>query len=142
MSRNLESGKISFKMLKAFFWFTDIGFIAYWAITALHIIPSDLLFKDYNNPLMVQWNWSFIFLDLLISATGITSLIYSIKKQKKWLVFALISLVLTFCSGLQAIGYWAIGLEFDIQWWIPNLYLLVYPCFFIFPIIRELEETK
>lgn len=135
---NSEQDVRFLRTLKGFFWFTDIGFILYWTITAIHVIPPEFLFKDYNNPLLVQWNWSFIFLDLLISATGIASLILSIKKDGRWLVLAFISLILTFCSGLQAIGYWVIGLEFDAQWWIPNLYLLLYPCFFLPAIIRKL----
>ena len=36
-----------------------------------------------------------------------------------------------FCSGLQALAFWTIRLDFDMSWWIPNLYLLVYPCFFL-----------
>jgi len=125
--------------LRIFFWITDLGFILYWTITALHLIPEEFLFKDYNNPLLVQWNWSFIFLDLLISFTGIISLLLP-KNNKRWLVFALISLVLTSTSGLQAIGYWLVGWEFDWQWWLPNLYLLLYPFFFFKSIIVELEK--
>ncbi|MBA9008917.1 DUF5360 family protein [Clostridium saccharobutylicum] len=47
------------KKLKVLFLFTDIGFIIYWLITALHLIPINLAFKDYNNPILVDWNWSF-----------------------------------------------------------------------------------
>ncbi|MGE7941822.1 DUF5360 family protein [Lysinibacillus xylanilyticus] len=45
--------------------------------------------------------------------------------------FALLSLALTFCSGLQAIAFWTIKLDFDFMWWIPNLFLLLYPLYFI-----------
>ena len=47
------------KTLKPFFWFTDIAFIVYWLITALHLIPPEFLFQDYTNPILRAWNWSF-----------------------------------------------------------------------------------
>ncbi len=61
--------------LKTFFWITDIGFILYWLITLLQVIPEELLFKDYDNPILQAWNWSFLPLDLAISATGLASLL-------------------------------------------------------------------
>lgn len=120
------------KCLKPFFLITDIGFIIYWIITLLHIIPQEYLFKDYSNPIMIAWNWSFLPLDMAISFTGLSSLFLFRKQNIKWKSLALISLILTFCSGLQAISFWAINSDFDISWWIPNLYLLIYPVFFIF----------
>ncbi|PEL86060.1 hypothetical protein CN626_26355 [Bacillus wiedmannii] len=57
---------------------------------------------------------------------------YLHSKQKHiWSHLAFVSLILTFCSGIQALAFWTICLDFDISWWIPNLYLLVYPCFFL-----------
>ncbi|MGI6187453.1 MAG: DUF5360 family protein, partial [Brevibacillus sp.] len=50
---------------------------------------------------------------------------------------ALISLVLTSCSGLQAISFWLFKGDFDPVWWIPNLYLLIYPLFFLPRFFRE-----
>ena len=94
------------RTLKVFFLITDLGFIAYWLITALHIIPDIYLFKDYHNSLLIAWNWSFLPLDLCISATGLTSVyLYQLKNQH-WRPIALISLVLTVCSGLQALTFW------------------------------------
>ncbi|WP_340020907.1 YvaD family protein [Paenibacillus sp. FSL K6-1096] len=119
------------KLLKPFFLVTDIGFILYWIITYFHIIPESMAFKDYNNPIMVHWNWSFFPLDILISITGLSSLYLYRKQLPSWRAWALISLVLTFCSGLQAIAFWAFAHDFDIYWWGFNLYLLVYPLFFL-----------
>lgn len=119
------------KSLKIFFLITDIGFIIYWWITLLHLIPAEYLFKDYTNPLIVAWNWSFLPLDLLISASGLSSLYLYKKNNPNWQPLVLISLVLTFCSGFQAIVFWLIRLDFDIAWWLPNLYLLIYPWFFL-----------
>jgi hypothetical protein len=117
--------------LKYFFLVVDIGFIAYWLITLLGVIPNEYLFKDYENPILVAWNWSFLPLDLFISATGLTSLWLWKKDNNNWKSLTLISLVLTFCSGLQAIAFWTLRSDFDISWWIPNLFLLIYPLFFI-----------
>ena len=117
--------------LKYFFLVVDIGFIAYWLITLLGVIPNEYLFKDYENPILVAWNWSFLPLDLFISATGLTSLWLWKKDNNNWKSLALISLVLTLCSGLQAIAFWTLRSDFYISWWIPNLFLLIYPLFFI-----------
>ncbi|MBB6446819.1 DUF5360 family protein [Bacillus benzoevorans] len=119
------------KYLKPFFLVTDIGFILYWFVTYFHLIPASWAFKDYNNPIMVTWNWSFFPLDMLISITGLTSLYFYQKSKQTWKTFALISLVLTFCSGLQAIAFWLFSGDFDITWWSVNLYLLLYPLFFL-----------
>jgi len=67
----------------------------------------------------------------LFSATGFISLYHFKVKNEKWRAFALLSLALTFCSGLQAIAFWIIKLDFDLMWWIPNLFLLLYPLYFI-----------
>ncbi|WP_044641180.1 YvaD family protein [Risungbinella massiliensis] len=127
------------KSLKYFFIITDVGFVLYWLITFFHLIPAEYLFKDYHDPILVAWNWSFLPLDLLISLTGFISLYFYSKQNNRWTSYALISLVLTFCSGLQAIVFWAFRLDFDWTWWLFNLYLLVYPCFYMKPVMRQLH---
>ena len=124
------------KNLKYFLLINDIGFIVYWLITILHIIPEAYLFKDYNDTIMVAWNWSFFPLDMCISFSGISSVILYKRKNPLWSRIALISLVLTFCSGLQAVSFWFLRSDFDIVWWISNLYLLVYPFFFVRKLIK------
>ena len=119
------------KRLKYYFLVVDIGFIAYWLITLLGIIPNEYLFKDYDNPILAAWNWSFLPLDLLISATGLSSLWLWRSGSDNWRALALISLVLTACSGLQAVAFWILRSDFDPAWWLPNLFLLIYPLFFI-----------
>ncbi|WP_372369472.1 DUF5360 family protein [Candidatus Uabimicrobium sp. HlEnr_7] len=128
------------KKLKNYFLVVDIGFIVYWLITLLELIPGEYLFQDYSNPILVAWNWSFLPLDLFISGTGLSSIYFWKKNNSKWVPLALISLVLTFCSGLQAIAFWVIRAEFDIFWWMPNLFLLFYPLFFIKPILAKTQE--
>jgi len=119
------------RTLKYFFWVVDIGFILYWSITLLEFIPIEYLFKDYDNPILSAWNWSFLPLDLAISATGIGSIVLWQRGVEQWVPLALISLVLTSCSGLQAIAFWVIRGDFDPSWWLPNLFLLIYPLFFM-----------
>jgi hypothetical protein len=119
------------KYLKPFFLVTDIGFIVYWFITFFHLIPESVAFKDYDNPIIIAWNWSFFPLDIFISITGLYSIYQYNKNNPAWMNYALISLVLTFCSGLQAIAFWAFSKNFYIIWWAINLYLMIYPLFFI-----------
>ncbi len=123
--------------LKYYFLVVDIGFILYWLITLLGVIPNEYLFKDYNNPILVAWNWSFLPLDLFISGSGLTSMYLWHRDIKSWNPLALICLVLTSCSGLQAIAFWVLRNDFDPSWWIPNLFLLVYPLFFIPSFVRS-----
>ena len=117
--------------LKPFFLVVDIGFLLYWAITAFALIPATYLFQDYTNPILVAWNWSFLPLDLFVSATGLSSVYFHSRSRIVWRQLALLSLVLTFCSGLQAIAFWAFRCEFDLFWWAPNLFLMIYPLFFL-----------
>ena len=117
--------------LKPFFLVVDLGFILYWTVTLLRLIPEAYLFKDYEDPILVAWNWSFLPLDLFVSATGLGSLVLLRQGDPAWRSFALISLVLTFCSGLQALAFWTLRADFDPVWWLPNGFLLLYPLFFI-----------
>ncbi|MFP6781496.1 MAG: DUF5360 family protein [Gammaproteobacteria bacterium] len=119
------------KGLKYYFLLVDIGFIAYWGITLSGAIPDALLFKDYADPIMVAWDWSFLPLDLLISVTGLTSLFLWNTGSSNWSPFASVSLSLTSCSALQAIAFWTIRQDFDLSWWLPNLFLLIYPLSYI-----------
>jgi len=136
----VKRGKNKMKILKNFFLVTDIGFVVYWFITLFHLIPEELLFKDYTNPILVSWNWSFLPLDLFISLTGFLSLYLYYRRNILWKKLSLISLVFTFCSGLQAISFWAIRYDFDLLWWIFNLYLLIYPIFFIKRLLADILE--
>ena len=127
--------------LKPFFLVVDIGFIFYWTVTLLQLIPDAYLFRDYDNPILVAWNWSFLPLDLLISATGLGSLYLRGRGNPVWRSVALISLVLIFCSGLQALAFWSFRLDFNLLWWLFNGFLLVYPLFFI-PAFLRVEASR
>ncbi len=119
------------RALKLLLLLTDWGFILYWGITALAglgaiNLPSAWLFKDYHDPNIVAWNWSFMPLDLLASATGLRAL-YIAKNQGRWQSAALISITLTFCAGFLALSFWIFQRSFDPGWWLPNLFLMLWP---------------
>lgn len=122
--------------LRACLWITDMGFIIYWGITALHILPASVLFKDYDNPIMVAWNWSFLPLDLLASMFGVATLALAYKERRQWKYTALVSLILTMCAGLMALTFWTFRLDFDVWWWVPNIFLLTWPMFFMKTLLR------
>lgn len=126
-----------FRSMKLLMIVTDVGFVVYWLITALHLLPPDWLYKDYTNQLLVHWNWSFFPLDILVSATGTTSLLLARRGDKPWRQLALVSLTLTSVSGLQAISFWVFSGDFNIGWWLPNLFLLLYPLWFIPRLVRS-----
>ncbi|CAM3599259.1 DUF5360 family protein [Marinicrinis lubricantis] len=125
------------KLLKVLMFITDIGFLIYWLIIGLKLLPEAYLYKDYDNPLLVSWNWSFLPLDLFISFTGLLSMILYHRRNKMWSSVCMISLSLTFCSGLQAIAFWAIRADIDFYWWAPNLFLMLYPLIYLPRLIQE-----
>ena len=64
------------KRMKPLFLLTDLGFVSYWAVSLLvligvDVVPVSWLFKDYNDPIVVAWNWSFFPLDMVLSACGL-----------------------------------------------------------------------
>ena len=130
------------RALKACFIVVDLGFVLYWICAALHLFPQDYLFKDYDNPILQAWNFSFLPLDLLVSATGLSSVWCHARGQWQWQPLALISLALTVCSGLQALAFWALRGDFDVMWWIPNLFLLLYPLFFLPSVLRAGSQRR
>jgi hypothetical protein len=132
------------RSLRWFMFITDIGFLAYWMIVFLSLLPNEFLYKDYDNPIMVAWNLSFIPLDIMVSITGLLSIALYRRSHKAWLPLSLVSLCLTFCAGLQAISFWAIRGDFDLWWWIPNTFLMVYPLIFLPRLIQSTitGETK
>ena len=128
------------KFLKINFLLVDIGFILYWVITYLSLIPAELLYSDYHNPLLVVWNWSFFPIDILVSITGLTTLYLLNQKKREWKYFAIMSLCLTHASGLMAISFWSMQRWFDLSWWIPNLYLLLYPIPAVYFLLKENQD--
>ncbi|MEV8636345.1 DUF5360 family protein [Streptosporangium sp. NPDC051023] len=127
----------SLAVTKRLMLFTDVGFLVYFSITGLGLIPPAWAFADYANPLMVSWNWSFLWIDLPASATGLTSLYLLRRGARNGPQLMLVSLVLTSASGLMAVAFWTLRGDFSLAWWIPNLYLLLFPL----PAIARLTGT-
>lgn len=132
---------IFLNFLKINFLIVDLGFIIYWVVTYYSLIPDQFLYSDYHNPMLVVWNWSFFPIDILVSFTGITSLYLMNRKRQIWRYFAIISLTLTHASGLIAISFWTMQEWFDLSWWIPNLYLLLYPIPMIIYLLKEKDAA-
>lgn len=124
------------KTLRPIFLAVDFGFIAYWLVTALQLLPAEWLYQDHGDPLMVAWNWSFAPLDLAVSVTGLWSLRLWNRRDPRHVRLALVSLALTSASGFQAISFWVARCDFNLWWWAPNLFLLLYPWYFIARFMR------
>jgi Family of unknown function (DUF5360) len=122
--------------LKTALLITDIGFLGYWSLTALVAagllnIPGEYLYSDYENPLVVAWNWSFMPLDVILSLCGLAAVALHRRSVAAWKGLAIVSLSLTFCAGLMAIAFWAIRGDFDIAWWAVNAALMIWPMFYL-----------
>lgn len=124
------------RSLRLFLTLVDMGFLLYWTITALSLLPAEWLYKDAGNTLMVSWNWSFLPLDLAASALGLSA-VWLDRRQRPWRFWALLSLSLTLCAGLQALSFWVLRRDFDWAWWIPNLILLLGPLPWLHRLWRE-----
>ena len=128
---------LNFLFLRINLLITDVGFIVYWLITALNLLPVEWLFQDYTNPLLVAWNWSFAPVDLMASLTGLWTLHLMRHQHPNWKMTATISLTMTFCAGLMAISFWALRLDYDPSWWVPNIYLMVWSIFAARKLLRD-----
>ncbi len=116
MSRVLGPTKIAMLI-------TDVGFLVYWTIAFARVIPPEWAYKDYTDPILSDWNYSFVVLDLAASATGLASLC----RSPGWRTLMTVSLTLTSVAGLQAIAFWTLRGDFSPLWWVPNLFLLLFP---------------
>ncbi len=123
--------------LRASFLVVDIGFLVYWTFIVFHLIPVNWLLKDYDQPVLLDWNWSFLPLNILVSVTGLLSLFMAARRSRKAVSLALLSLAFTFCSGLQALSFWSLRGDFNWMWWLPNLFLLLYPLPFLMTLINR-----
>ena len=121
---------------KVFVWAIDLGFIAYWLLISLRVLPSEAMFSGYEKPEVQAWNWSFLPLDILASLTGILG---NTTKRFDKKTLLTISLVLTSVAGGMAVGYWAFIGDFELSWWLPNLVLLLFP---IWPLTNFTRQSK
>lgn len=108
-------------MLKRLMLATDIGLLAYWAATATQLIPP------YPDRILVDWNWSFLVLDLLAAGTGLTALLLARRRHPNAGSVVLVSLALTHAAGLLALNFWVLRGDYSLAWWLPNLWLAGFP---------------
>jgi len=80
---------------------------------------------------VVAWNWSFLPADLAFSLTGPWSLQRERTGKADWENWAEASLTLTFRAGILAISYWTLTGDFDPSWWLPDLFLMLWPIPFL-----------
>jgi hypothetical protein len=125
-----------FRKMRPWMLGTDWLLLAYWFFTGLVAlgllsIPEGYLFKDYYDPRVIAWNWSFFPLDVIFAVLGIYSARLFAKGDARWFGYALVSAALTFCAGFMAVSYWAILGDFDPSWWTPNLIIAIWPVWFI-----------
>lgn len=121
---------------KVAIWVIDLGFITYWLLISLQVLPAEAMFAGYEKPEIKAWNWSFLPLDILASLTGIVGNITNRFDRKTLLT---ISLVLTCVAGGMALSYWAFIGDFELYWWLPNLILLLFP---IWPLTNFIRKSK
>lgn len=99
---------------------TDVGLIGYWTATATGVIAA------HPDAVLVAWNWSFLVLDLFAAGTGLVAL-HPLRRSEQGRVLLAVSLALTHAAGLTALTFWVLRGEFDLAWWLPNLWLALFP---------------
>ncbi|MFD4356552.1 DUF5360 family protein [Nocardia sp. NPDC058518] len=118
---------MSLKVAKILLLITDTLLMLYWVAVAVDAIPKESAFRDYSDPMMQAWNWSFFPLDLAAAVFGFVG-VYLVSRRHRlgWVVLT-IGLTLTFCAGFMAISFWAYYGDFNAIWWISNAALMVVP---------------
>jgi len=107
---------------------TEVGMTVYWVfavfvIVGLINVPPEYMYSDYQNPIIVSWNWSFFPIDILFAALGLFGRFGKSSPHHKQML-STASLSLMFCAGLMAISFWLIKGEYDPFWWGINLWLV------------------
>ncbi len=135
------------KSMMIAFLVTDLVFLLYWLISGLALlgvlnIPPDWMYADYDKADVVAWNWSFLPVDLGFSALGLMAVSAARRGAAVWRPLALVSMTFTMAAGGMAISYWALLGEFDPSWFFPNLALVIWPLFFLPPLIRSMGSQQ
>lgn len=107
---------------------TELAMLLYWGLAgalALNMLSIDpaLMYSDYQNPLVVAWNWSFFPVDIAFAVIGLTARNGSLSATLRFKLDATAS-VLMVCAGLMAVSFWTITGDFSPTWWAMNLWLM------------------
>lgn len=116
---------------------TDVGFLVYWALIATRALPAEQMFANYDDPFVAAWNWSFLPLDVLASLTGFLALRALHQGRSGAAVLLPISLTLTATAGGMALAFWTLTGDFELSWWVPNAYLMIFPLPLLLRLIRR-----
>lgn len=100
---------------------TDVGLLAYWGASGLGV------FVAYRDGVLADWNWSFLGLDVMVSVTGLSALWLGRRGRAAGRSLMLVSLALTHAAGLSALNFWLLRGDFSPGWWVPNLWLALFP---------------
>ncbi len=114
---------------------TDLGMLLYWILSATGLLSVG------EGELMADWNWSFFGLDLLAAGTGLASLALVRSRHRAAATVMTVSLTLTSAAGLMAVNFWALRGDFDLAWWLPNLWLLLFPVAALVALERDVRTT-
>ncbi|GAB18877.1 hypothetical protein GOEFS_069_00030 [Gordonia effusa NBRC 100432] len=125
------------KFSKVVLLVVDTALVLYWVAVSVDVIPKDAAFRDYSNPIVQAWNWSFLPLDIAATAVGFLGVyLMRIGNVHGRLVLAC-GLTLTFCAGFMAIAFWAFRGDFSTLWWASNVLLMVVPVVVFSALVRE-----
>lgn len=105
----------------------DAGLLLYWTAVFLDLIPEEQRFRDYSNPIMQAWNWSFFPLDLSAALLGFLGVYLVRKGRAAGELVVTVGLTLTFCAGFMALSFWSYYGDFNLWWWLPNAALVLTP---------------
>ncbi|WP_336085686.1 DUF5360 family protein [Nocardia sp. SSK8] len=120
---------------------TDALLVLYWVAVAVNAIPKESAFRDYTNPIVQAWNWSFFPLDVAASVFGFAGVyLVRIRHRLGWLVLT-VGLTLTFCAGFMAISFWAYYGDFNFAWWASNAMLMIVPALVFGILVFDREAT-
>lgn len=116
-------------MLKIATTFTEIAMLLYWILAGalfsdLISIDPSLMYSDYENPLVIAWNWSFFPIDIAFAIIGLTAR-FGVRAGQLRFKLELIAGVLMLCAGVMAVSYWTITCDFDPTWWGMNIWLII-----------------
>jgi fatty acid desaturase len=103
--------------------------LIYWILATalvLNLVDIDpaLMYSDYENPLVVAWNWSFFPIDIAFASLGLYAKYGRVERNRKF-KFEVTAATLMVCAGLMAISYWIITGDFSPTWWAMNIWLIV-----------------
>ncbi|CAM3237532.1 DUF5360 family protein [Tsukamurella hominis] len=127
---------------KALLLLVDVALTAYWAAIIAGAIPEQWRFRDYTNPVVQAWNWSFLPLDALAVGFGTAGLRLVRTRPETGRIVLTIGCALTFCAGLMAISFWAFAGDVDLAWWGPNIGLMVVAVIVVADLARTPSEVS